>query len=604
MNIRHYILSIFLLFCISTAFAQDVKVSASVSKSQVATGEVFELTFTINGNVEKFGQPDLNGFQVVGGPNQSSSMSNINGTTTVSMGLSYDLVAQKVGTYTIGSATVEVGGHQYTSKPIQIKVIKGAPQQQSSQVSQSGGGDGTATGRTSDISSNLFIRAVPDKARVYLGEQLTLSYRLYTRVSLVGMQADKMPDLNGFWSQDVKTQNQNMEWRTEVYKGKQYNVADIKQTILFPQHSGDLIIDPMNMTFVVRQQTQARDIMEQFFGGGEKDVKYKIVSVPVTIHVKPLPEAGKPEGFTGAVGNFTFDASVDKKELKANEALNYKLKITGSGNIKLLDNLNTSFPADFEKYDPKITDTITEKVSGVSGSRIYNYLVIPRHEGTYTIDPVKFSYFNPATEKYVTLPAKPFQIKVDKGIATGNVTAFTSADKQDVRVLGKDIRYIKTDNLDLHKDGEGFYCSALYYILLVSGPLLFAGAFAYRRWDEKNNSDVVKVKSRKAGKIAAKHLANAQKQLDARNTKAFYEDVSKGMYGYLSDKLNIPIANLDKETIVAGLKSRSVSDALITQLTDTLDLCEMARFAPVSGISEQEVFDRTKNMINDIEEKI
>jgi hypothetical protein len=343
--------------------------------------------------------------------------------------------------------------------------------------------------------------------------------------------------------------------------------------------------------------------MEQFFGGSYKDVKYKIESPPVTIHVKPLPDAGKPEGFTGAVGNFTFDAAVDKKELKANEALNYTLKIKGSGNIKLLNTLNTNFPSDFERYDPTITDTITEKLSGVAGTRTYNYLVIPRHGGTYTIDPVKFSYFNPSTERYVSFPSKTFQIKVNKGKDEVSVTAF-STNKQDVKVLGKDIRYIKTTGPDLNKPDDEFYGSLLYYLLLLLGPVLFATAFAYRRWDEKNNSDAIKVKSRKASKIAAKHLASAKKQLLARNTKAFYEDVSRGMYGYLSDKLNIPFAHLTRENVAAELRSRAVSDALIARITDTLDLCEMARFAPVRGISAQEVFDRTKNMISDMEEEI
>lgn len=602
MSIKYYILSFLLLFT-GLAFGQDLKLTASVNRNTVGTGEAFEVSFSINGNIERFGPPDMSGFQVVGGPNQSSSMSMINGVTTSSMSLSYDLVATKEGTFTIGPATVVVNGKQYRSNPVTVKVVKGQAQPQQ-QAQQGGGQQNVATGRSGDIAKNLFIRAVPDKTNVYQGEQLTVSYKLYSRVAIVGNQGDKQPEFNGFWSQDIKNLNQQVTWTVETYKGVRYQVAVLRQTILFPEHSGNLVLDPLGMTFLVRQEAPAKDIMEQFFGGGYKDVKYKIESPPVTIHVKPLPEAGKPAGFSGAVGNFRFDASVDKKELKANEALNYRLKITGSGNIKLLNPFNTSFPADFEKYDPKITDTITEKVNGVSGSRIYNYLVIPRHEGTYTIDPVKFSYFNPVTEKYVTLPAKPFQIKVDKGVAQANaVSSYTSANKEDVKVLDKDIRYIK-DSLDLHKQNEEFYGSTLYYLLLLLGPLVFIVAFAYRRWDEKNNSDVVKVKSRKASKIASKHLANAQLQLTAGNTNAFYEAISKGLYGYISDKLNIPAANLSKETIADELKARSIDDMLIAQLTDTLDLCEMARFAPVKGISQQEVFDKTKNIINDIEEKI
>ena len=382
-----------------------------------------------------------------------------------------------------------------------------------------------------------------------------------------------------------------------------YNVADIKQTILFPEHAGNLTIDPLGMTFLVKVPAPSHDIMDQFFGSF-KEEKLKVKSPPVVIHVKPLPDAGKPDSFAGAVGNFKIDASVDKTELKANDALNYKVKVTGSGNIKLLKTLNVNFPADFEKYDPKITDTITDSESGVSGSRIYNYLLIPRHQGNFTIDPLKFSYFNPATNRYVSLTTKAFNIKVDRGKNESNVTAFSAADKQDIKLLDKDIRYIKISDNGLSKEGDMFFGSFAYYLLLLIGPALCYGAYTYRNWTIKNNSDIVKVKSRRAGKIAARHMANAQKQLAANNTKAFYEDVFKGLYGYLSDKLNIPYANLDRETIASALKKRPVSEQLVSRLLDTLDLCEMARFAPVTHISKQEVFEKAKGIISDLENEI
>ena len=379
-------------------------------------------------------------------------------------------------------------------------------------------------------------------------------------------------------------------------------MADIKKTILFPEHAGDLTIDGLGMAFVVRVQAPARTFEEQFFGSF-KEEKYNAKSPPVIIHVKPLPEAGKPEGFGGAVGVFKINAAIDKTAVKTNDAINYKAVVTGSGNIKLLKTLNTSFPPDFEKYDPKIADTVNETEGGVSGSRIYNYLLIPRHQGDYTIDPVKFSYFNPTTGRYVSLATNAFKIKVDKGANESNVTAFAN-DKQDIKVLDKDIRYIKTGDSGALTYGNDFYGSAGYILLLLLGPLLAAGAFVYRNKMRLENSDVVKVKSRRAGKIAAKHLASAQQQLTANNTAAFYEDVFKGLYGYLSDKLNITYADLNRETITSALKAKSVSDKLVNQLLDTLDVCEMARYAPVTHISKQEVFDKAKAIINDIEDEI
>lgn len=595
-----YLILIVLLVAIRPVLAQDVKFTASASKTTVGTGEQFEVSFSLNGNGGQFNPPDFGNFQILSGPNMSTSMESINGNTTVSSSYGFILMPVKEGDYAIGPATVVVNGRRLSTSPIKIKVVKGRPVPQGSQV-QSGPDNSITESSTADLSKSIFIKATADRNSVYQGQQLVLTFRLYTKVGIEQSQVDNVPDLNGFWNEDIK-QPQQTQWRVESYKGERYNVADIKKNILFPEHAGNITIDPMKMTFILRVPSQSRDVFDQFFGA-YKEVKYKVSSAPLVVHVKPLPEAGKPAGFTGAVGNFSVQSSVDKTELKSNDALNYKVKVSGSGNIKLLKTLNTGFPADFEKYDPKITDSVDENENGVSGTRVYNYLLIPRHQGDFDIEPLKFSYFNPATGRYSTLNGKGFHIKVAKGLSESNVTAF-SADKQDVKMLEKDIRYIKTSDLDLAKAGEQFFGSFGYYLMLLIGPVACFGAYAYRNRLRKYNSDVVKVKSRRAGKVAAKHLANAQKQLTTNNTKAFYEDISKGLYGYLSDKLNIQYANLDRETIVSALKARSVSGLLTTQLLDTLDLCEMARYAPVTHISEKEVFEKAKGIINDIENEI
>ncbi|MEN0054685.1 MAG: BatD family protein [Mucilaginibacter sp.] len=610
---RIYSIVLLLLLQSSLLFAADIRFTASVSKTEVSTTEQFEVTFAVNGNGDHFTPPSFTGFLVVAGPNVSTSMSVINGNSSSSMEFSYVLIAVKPGTYTIGAASIVANGKQLSTKPINIKVVKGqaAPQNNnaaaSQQQQQQNGPDSRVTMRRpgADISKSLFIKADVDKKSVYLGEQITLTYKLYTRVAIVGSEPEKLPDLNGFYSQDIKNPDQNVHWRTEVFNGSKYNVANIKQTILFPERGGDITLDPISFFFVVRESAAASDddLFGQFFGS-YNDVKYRIKSTPVIIHVKPLPLAGKPDGFGGAVGHFAISTDLDKKELKSNEPLNYKIRISGKGNLKLIKPLSANFPADFEKYDPKTIDTITENVNGQSGSRTYTYLLIPRHQGNYTIDPVKFSYFDPSTGKYVSLPTKPFQVKVNKGLTENNVTAYSATDKQDVKLLNKDIRYIKPDDGSISKMGEGFYGSGLYYSLLGLGPLLFLGALAYGSWYERTNSDIVKVKSRKASKIAAKHLASAQAQLSAKNSNAFYENVFKGLYGYLSDKLNIDAANLNREKIASELKNRQLDEPLINELLDTLDLCDMARYAPVSGVSEQQIFDKAKNMINDIEDKI
>ncbi|HMI01248.1 MAG TPA: BatD family protein [Pedobacter sp.] len=598
MKIRYYLLSVLLLWS-ALGFGQAIKVTASVSSGQVGTGEQFEVTFSTNGNPESFDPPAFNGFQVVGGPNQSSSFSSVNGATTVNISVGYVLIGTREGEYTIGPASMTINGKQYRSNPVKIRVVKGrsVPQQQAA------GGQSArpASGNSSDISKRLFLRAVANKTNVYQGEQISVSYKLYANINIVDNMPDKLPDFNGFWSQEIKRNNQNVEWTVEEYKGVRYHVAVLKEVILFPERFGKLTLDPLGMTFVVRQTTPSNDPIEQFFGGGSyEDVKYKIKSAPVTINVKPLPEAGKPAGFQGAVGNFSVGAALDKSAIKANEALNYTLKITGSGNLKLLKAPELNLAADIEKYDPKVTDQITESLNGVSGSREYSYLLIPRHEGNYTIDALKFSYFNPATQRYVTLSTGSFPVKVAKGAPGSGVVAY-SAGQQDIKALGSDIRYIKGGDGSLQREGEGFYGSGWYYSLLCLGPLMFLGAFGYRKWYREQNKDQVIVKGRNANKVAAKHLANAKKQLLEGNKNAFYEDIYRGLYGYLSDKLNISAAHLNRENIGEKLRTKAVSEELILQLTGTLDLCEMARYAPVSGISEQEVFDKAKNIIGDIE---
>lgn len=599
-KIRYGIL-IVLLSCASFVFAQDVRFVGSASKSEVGTGEQFEVTFAVNSNGDHFTPPDLSRFVVLSGPNESTSMTSINGNTSVSNSFSYVLMATKVGDYMIGPAFMIVNGRRLNTNGIRIKVVKGQPAQQNSQ--QQGAPDNQVVeSNTTDISKSLFLRVATDKTTVYQGEQLNLSYKLYTRVGIVDSRVDKLPDLNGFYNEDVKTLPQRVQWRIGEYKGAKYNVADVKQTILFAEHSGNITIDPFQMTFIARLTAPARDVMDQFFGD-YKDVKYEAKSIPLVIHVKPLPDAGKPAGFTGAVGHFTIETSVDKSELKSNETLNYRLKITGAGNIKLLKSLNVNFPPDFEKYDPKVTDSVIENASGVTGTRVYNYLLIPRHKGDFTIDPVQFSYFNPATGKYVSLSSKSFKIKVNQGKEETNVTALAAGNKQDVLLLNKDIRYIKTSGLALQKEGESFYGSVWYWLLILAGPVLCIAAFVYRNQNRRNNSDLVKVRNRRAGKEAAKHLAIAEKQLTARNTKEFYDAIFKGLYGYLGDKLNISAADLNKETITSSLKAKLVGEQLITRLLDTLDLCEMGRYAPVS-LSEQEVFEKAKGIIEDIENEI
>lgn len=382
MIIKNYIV-IILLFCSSAVLGQSF--TASVNRTTVAVGEPFEVIFTLaGGNGGQFNPPKFAGFQVVGGPNQSSSYSSINGVTSQTVGLGYELVAVKVGTFTIEPASVTMNGKEYSTKPITLKVVKGAPQQQQNTQQQADNGE-PIKATAKDLLKQVMIRAVVDKSHVYLGEQIILTYKFYTQVGIVNMEPDKAPDLTGFWSQDLtKTNKPDPSVKTETYNGLRYKVVELQKKILFPEHSGNITIDPLAMTVVAQVPRPPQTVMEQMFGGGYNELKVKVASPPVVVRVKPLPEAGKPPSFTGAVGKFTVSAGVDKHELKANESLTYNLKITGSGNIKLLKDANINPPTDFEKYDPKVTDSVNVSEQGVAGTRTLSYLLIQGTRRFYT----------------------------------------------------------------------------------------------------------------------------------------------------------------------------------------------------------------------------
>jgi len=597
-----YIVS-FLLLHATLLFAADVKFTATASKSQVGVGEQFEVDFTITGSGDRFTAPDFSAFQLISGPSISPSTTVVNGATVVGTTFGYILSATKEGTFTITAAAIVVNGHTLLSNPLKIKVQGQAPPPQQKPQQQAASPDDNPAPNTVDLSKSLFLKADVSKTKVYTGEQINVRYRLYTRVDLEASQLDKAPDLNGFWSQDVIKKNPNAVWSTETHNGMRYSVATIKQTIISPEHAGDLTIDPLIMTFVARVKLPPRKFLVNPYGNYE-EVKYQAKSAPVIIHAAALPTEGKPTDFSGAVGSFSLYTDIDKRELKANETINYTFEVKGTGNLNLVNAPKITPPVDFEKYDPKTTDRITVDSNGIAGSRQFNYLLIPRHQGNYKLELAHFTYFDPAAKKYITLPVNTFDIKVNKGDVQVNVPVFNSADQQDIKMLGNDIRYIKTAAVKLHKGGGEFYSSSLYYMLLLLGPFSFVAAYFYRRWRISYNSDVVLVKSRKAGRVAAKHLADAKKELSGGNKVAFFAAIARGLYGYLSDKLNIPFADLNKENITDRLRAKFVSDPIIQQLNDTMDNCEMARFAPVSGISQQQVFENAKNIINEIEDKL
>jgi hypothetical protein len=600
-------LYIFLIVISSWACAQSPSFVAQVSKNKVAVGEVFQVAFTLNGAGSNLAYPNLNDFDIYSGPNQSQSMSMVNGNISQSTTISLFIAAKKEGKFTIGPATVMSGGQKLETKPIVIESSKANAQPnanaQSNQPQQNQ--KQNKNQYASEVSGeDLFVRTYLSKTKCFLGEQITLTQKVYSRVDLRGFQNVKFPPYNGFWSQQENT-NQQINLRQENVNGVMYYVADYCTVYLFPQRTGAITIDPVELDCIVRRQTkrQPRNIFEQFFGaGGYEDVAIKVKSKPVKVDVQDLPTENKPLEFSGAVGDFGYKAELDKYQVKANEAINLKITISGKGNIKLLEPLKLNLPESFEAYDPKINENVKTN-GGVSGSVTYNYLIIPREKGEYTLNNLNFNYFNADKKQYVSLPSPDIKLNVLEG--DPGSAQIIAPNKKGVKEGENDIRYIKTGDLGLKKVDEEFFSSTMHYLLLLFPTLLFFGGLFFVRQHIKANSNIIAVKERKAAKLAKKQLAIAEKHMTSNNKDLFFTEVLNALNNYIGDKFALSIVDLSKEKISDMLLSRHVSDTTTKNVIDTLNTCEYAKYAPsaVTGDLKQ-VYQDTIELISQIEEQI
>lgn len=587
-------------------FAQEASFTAGVSKNKLVVGEQFQLSFTINTNASNFNAPDLNSFIVYSGPNQSSSMQIINGSVSQTISINYILAAKNEGKFTIGAASIKVGNKVLNTKPITIEVGKGNGQSQSQQ-GNSAASRSNNSGYPEDVESNIFMIASVSKNKVYQGEQLLVTYKVYTRLNIVDNALSKAPSFNGFWSEEVPNPTRQSELHSEVLDGIQYQVAEIKKTILIPQRSGTLTIDPLEMEVVTRVKSKSRNnnFFDQFFGGGYQDVKLSIGSKPVKIEVMPLPEKGRPENFNGAVGQLNIEASIKNNELKTDEGCNLTYTISGKGNLKLLEAFKLKLPADIETYDPKISDKITVSVDGVKGSRTFDYLLIPRFAGNYTIPGLQFSYFDPQKGQYISLPGNDFILKVAKGQGGDGMSISRGTEKEDVKQLGNDIRYIKT-NLPLFVPKQNaLFGSSFFWILMVVPVVIYFLFLIWFRNYKKETSDVNGLKRRKANSMAQKQLKLANEFLQKNDYNAFFDEVFKALYGYLGNKLSLSVADLNKGKIESSLRAKEVEENVIIQLLELLELCEFARFAPVKNNEKmKDAYQKSAELISVLESKL
>lgn len=594
---------IVLLFVTGIACAQAPAFYAQVSKNKVAVGEAFQIAFTLNGPGNNLVYSNLKDFNILAGPNQSQSMSIVNGSMSQSTTISFIISAKKEGKVTIGPASVIANGNQkLETAPIVIEVIKGNTQATQSGSQQQGQvEEGQADGISNE---DLFVRTLLSKTKCYLGEQITITQKVYSHVDLRGFQNIKFPPYNGFWSQQEEG-NKQISLQQENLNGVTYYVAEYSKVYLFPQRSGSITIEPVELECIVRRATQRqpRNMLEQIFGaGGYEDVAIKVKSKPVKVEVKELPEEGKPEGFTGAVGNFSYKAELSKDQVKANDAINIKLTVSGKGNINLLDAPKIELPESFETYDPKINENV-KTAGGISGSKTFDFLVIPREKGEFVINNLNFSYFDPEKKQYIKLPSPDMKLTVLEG--DGSSAQVFVPQKKGLRETENDIRYIKTGDLGLKETEDEFFSSPLHYTFLIISSLAFLGAILGVRQQIKANSNVSAMKERKAAKMAKKQLSQAEKHMQANHKDQFFNEILNALHRYISDKLGLPTADLSKDKISEMLLQRQVTEQTRLQLIDTLNTCEYAKYAPSAVTGDlKKVYNDTVDLISQLESQI
>lgn len=602
-------LAIVLMLLPMTGISAPIEISATVDRSILALNQTFVYTIEISGekanSVGNPELPDISAFtSYLGSSGTSQNIQIVNGKMAVSKSMSFSFMAIKAGKFSIPPTKVNYGGSVYRTDPIEIEITKqAAPQPQSGATRKQAQ---SQSDQTENIDDTIFLKPFVDKKKVYVNEPVILSYKIYTAVTITSYGISKQPNTTGFWAEEFDLGQQPKTHR-EMYKGREFLVAEIRKVSLFPTDPGEKKIEPMVIECDVRIQNRRRSIFDNFFDDPffGRTTRKSVASPPVTIEVLPLPETNKPDDFTGAVGRYSISASVDKNEVKTNDALSLKVKLAGTGNIKVLPMPDIEIPNDFEQYEPKISESIQRSGNGVSGSKIFEYVLIPRFPGTQKIKPIKYSYFDPSSKSYKTISTAEIEINVAKGNEEFIVTG-SGLSKEEVKLLGKDIRYIQKEIPEFRKIGAYYYRSPIYIILLILPVIMLGAAIIYRLHLDKLSDNVAYARSRKANQIAMNSLRKAKRKLSEQTQREFYSEASKALFGFLADKLNIPAASIIMDEVEEMMKKRNIDPQVISQYLKCLQVCDYQRFAPSSSDLEEmkQFYDQAKQAIISLEKVI
>ncbi len=593
-----------LLLCVVMFVAAKSQTLTVNAPSHVTTGENFRLTYTTNtqnvGDLSLGNLPE--GLELIAGPYKSSqsSFQMVNGHTSSSSSVTFTFIvcANKAGNYTIPAAHLNTGGKTISSSAARLSVsgtaanTGGAPRMHDdSEPSR-----GVRNAGTPISGSDLFIKVSANKTRVYEQEPVLLTYKVYTLVELTQLEG-KMPDLTGFHTQEVKLPQQK-SFHIENVNGKNYRCVTWSQYVMYPQMTGKLEIPSITFNGTVVQQNRNVDPFEAFLNGGSGyvEVKRSINAPGVTIQVDPLPE--KPENFSGGVGTFNISAQLDNKEIKAGTPLALRIIVSGNGNLKLLKQPVVSFPKDFDKYDPKVTDKTSLTSNGLEGNMIYDYLAVPRNQGNFTIPPVEFTYFDTSSRSYKTIKTQPLNITVEKGDGTSDSEEFFD-------VKNQDIHQIKTGDTKVVAPDAFFFGSIKYLMIIGIIFILFLALLLVFRKRAIDNANVVMMKGKKANKVATKRLQLAKSMMMSNRSSEFYDEVLRALYGYVGDKFNLPVEHLSRENISELLTAKGVEDATIKQFVGAIDECEYERYAPGDAKGNMnKTFESAMTAIMNIEETV
>jgi hypothetical protein len=590
-----------LLFSFSLR-AQDISIKAEYP-SVVNAGEQFTVMWTVNSGGGEFAAPSFNGFMKLIGPQTSYSSSTqiINGKMSHSTSYSYVYYLQSVkeGKYVIAPAEFTIKGKSYSSDSLYIEVIGNSAQQQNVTT---GSNAGASSSEVEHAGNDIFVNLSLSRKDVYLGEYIAASVKLYTRVNLSGINEIKYPAFNNFLKSDIATPPLT-SLKQENVRGTIYGTGVVQQFLLYPQVIGEIEIEPVQISVLVQQKAGQSDPFFGDFFTSFQTVPRAVASQPLKINVKPLPGV-KPADYSGVVGQLNIKAALSKDTVHVNDPVNFNITISGTGNLKVAASPSLKLSPDIEVYDPKITDDIKNSMNGTAGQKTFEFLLIPRHNGDYTIPAVTYSYFNPSAGRYEKLTTKEFHFHAKKGSDQNNagITVYGGVPKEDVKYLGKDIRFIKSDPGNLAKTSNIILTSRSFYSYYAFTAIAFFIVLFLRREHIRRNSDLIQVRNRKAGKVAVKRLHNAAICLKNDKIDNFYEEILKSIWGYLSDKLNIPVSDLTRTNALMVLSENGIDEQLLNSLVSILDTCEYARYAPSSSeTGASDIYDKASLFIKSVE---